>query len=143
MTKYDRYLFIQVHSFIISSRFIMLSIYTMCVYCCSLLGYELASVYYVRYFVCSISHGICDKNRIIRATMFAKTMERVYESKTMSGGCLAEFSEELLDEVIMHLRTFCTSFVQNSFRTRNTRCSTREIQLRGTFKRRCLIERCD
>lgn len=69
MTKYDRYLFIQVHSFIISSRFIMLSIYTMCLLLLAARIQTRIGLFYVRF--CSISHGICDKNRIIRA-MFAK-----------------------------------------------------------------------
>lgn len=90
MTKYDRYLFIQVHSFIISSRFIMLSIYTMCLL---LLAARIQTRIGLCEILYSISHGICDKNRIIRA-MIRKTMERVYESKTMSGGCLVDFIRE-------------------------------------------------
>lgn len=73
-----------------------------------------------------------------------KTIERVYESKTMSGGCLAwSDTRSFSVKWNIHLHTFrrfCTEFFScwNAWYS-NHEFTTREIQLRGTFKRRCLI----
>lgn len=120
MTKYDRYLFIQVHSFIISSRFIMLSIYTMCLLLLAARIQTRIGLFYVRF---------C----IAYRTAFATKIELSGRCSQNDGASIREQDDERWLPRRFHTRSFLMKwiyifihsvhFVQNSFRTWNTRCS--------------------